>query len=47
MRLIAPYLPLPHGIPWIDDRRIISGVILVARNALRWRDAPPDYLTEI
>jgi transposase len=27
----------------IDDRRIISGIILVIRNGLRWRDAPAGY----
>ena len=27
----------------MDDRRVISGIIFVIRNGLRWRDAPPDY----
>jgi putative transposase len=43
MRRIAPYFPLSHGIPRVDDRKIISGIIFVIRNGLRWRDAPKDY----
>ncbi len=43
MRRIAPHFPLSHGIPRVDDRKIISGIIYVIRNGLRWRDAPKDY----
>ena len=43
MRRIEPYFPLSHGIPRVVDRRIISGIIFVTRNGLRWRDAPADY----
>lgn len=43
MRRIEPYFPLSHGIPRVDDRRVISGIIFVIRNGLRWRDAPKDY----
>ena len=43
MRKIEPYFPLSHGIPRVDDRRIISGIIFVIRNGLRWRDAPTEY----
>lgn len=43
MRRIEPYFPLSHGIPRVDDRRIVSGIIFVIRNGLRWRDAPPAY----
>jgi len=38
MRWIKPYFPLSHGVPRVDDRRIISGIIFVIRNGLRWRD---------
>ena len=31
------------GCPRVDDRRIISGIIFVIRNGLRWRDAPATY----
>ena len=27
MRRIEPYFPLSHGVPRVDDRRIISGII--------------------
>ena len=43
MRRIEPYFPLPHGIARVDDRRVISGIIFVIKNGLRWRDAPLDY----
>jgi len=43
MRRIEPYSPPSHGLPRVDDRRIISGIIFVIRNGLRWRDAPADY----
>jgi transposase len=43
MRRISPYFPLSHGVPRVDDRRVISGIIFVIRNGLRWRDAPRDY----
>ena len=43
MRRIEPCFPLSHGVPRVDDRRVISGIIFVIRNGLRWRDAPPDY----
>jgi len=43
MRRIEPYFPRSHGIPRVDDRRVISGIIFVIRNGLRWRDAPADY----
>lgn len=43
MRRIEPYFPLSHGIPRVDDRRIVSGIIFVIRNGLRWRDAPKEY----
>ena len=43
MRRIEPYFPLSHGIPRVDDKRVLSGIIFVIRNGLRWRDAPRDY----
>ena len=43
MRRIEPYFPLSHGIARVDDRRVISGIICVIRNGLRWRDAPREY----
>ena len=43
MRRIAPFFPLSHGIPRVDDRRVISGIVFVIKNRLRWRDAPAAY----
>ena len=43
MRRIEPYFPLSHGVPRVDDRLIVSGIIFVLRNGLRWRDAPREY----
>jgi putative transposase len=40
---IRPYFPRSHGRPRVDDRRVISGIIHVIRNGLRWRDAPDVY----
>ena len=37
------YFPLSHGVPWVDDRKVVSGIIHVIRNGLRWRDAPEVY----
>jgi putative transposase len=43
MRRIEPYFPLSHGMPRVDDRRVLSGILFVIRNGLRWRDAPSGY----
>jgi len=43
MRRIEPYFPRSHGVPRVDDRRVVSGIIFVIRNGLRWRDVPKEY----
>jgi len=43
LRRIEPYFPLSHGVPRVDDHRVISGIIFVLKNGLRWRDAPAAY----
>jgi transposase len=40
MSKIAPFFPRSHGVPRVDDRRVISGIIYVLKHGLRWRDAP-------
>jgi transposase len=41
---LRPLLPnKPRGMPRVDDRRVISGIIHVIRNGLMWRDAPSVY----
>ena len=43
MARLEPYFPKSHGKPRVDDRRVLSGIIFVNRNGLRWRDAPREY----
>lgn len=43
MRRIEPCFPLSHGVPRVDDRRVLSGILFVIRNGLRWRDTPAAY----
>ena len=35
--------PKSHGVPRVDDRRVLGGMIFVNRNGVRWRDAPVEY----
>ena len=43
MERLRPYFPKSHGKPRVDDRRVLSGIVFVNRNGLRWRDAPREY----
>ena len=43
MARLRPFFPKSHGKPRVDDRRVLSGIIFVNRNGLRWRDAPREY----
>jgi putative transposase len=43
MRRINPHFPQSHGIARVHDRRVVSGIVFVIRNGLRWRDAPRGY----
>jgi putative transposase len=43
MARISPFFPLSHGVPRVDDQRVLSGIIYVIRNGLMWRDAPVSY----
>jgi len=40
---IKPYFPKSRGKPRVDDRRVLSGIMFVLRNGLRWKDAPAAY----
>ncbi|KXV28611.1 transposase [Gluconobacter japonicus] len=40
---LRPFFPKSHGRLRVDDRRVLSGIIFVNRNGLRWRDAPQEY----
>lgn len=43
MARIAPHFPLPHGVPRVDDRRVVSGIVYVIKHGLQWKDAPKGY----
>jgi len=43
MARLDPFFPKSLGKPRVDDRRVLSGIILINRNSLRWRDAPAVY----
>ena len=40
---LRPYFPKSHGVPRVDDRRVLSGIIFINRNGVhyvsgRWPD---------
>jgi transposase len=43
MARLEPYFLKSHGKPRVDDRRVLSGIVFVNRNGLRWCDAPREY----
>ena len=43
LKRIKPYFPLSHGVPRVDDARVVSGIIYVIKNGLQWKDAPKEY----
>ena len=43
LKRIEPHFPLSHGVPRVDDLRVISGIIHVIKRGLQWRDAPAQY----
>ena len=43
MARLEPFFPKSHGRPRVDDRRVLSGIIFINRNGLRWCDAPREY----
>ena len=43
MERLRPFFPKSRGKPRVDDRRVLSGIIFINRNGLRWRDAPAAY----
>ncbi len=41
---IKPHLPTDtRGVPRVDDRRVISGIVHVIKSGGRWVDAPASY----
>ena len=43
MQRLRPFLPQSRGKPRVDDLRVLSGIIYINRNRLRWSDAPSAY----
>lgn len=43
MRRIQPFFPKARGRARSDDCKVLSGIIYVKRNGLRWQDAPAVY----
>jgi transposase len=45
---IEPLLPKLRkgkrgGRPWKDSRRVLEGILWIARSGARWKDLPPEY----
>ena len=40
---LRAHFPKARGKPRVDDRRVLSGILHVLRNGLRWQDAPSVY----
>ena len=40
---LEPFFPKSHGKARVDDRRVLSGIIVINWNGLRWHDAPAAY----
>jgi transposase len=40
---LRPLLPKARGKPRVDGRRVLSGILHVLRNGLRWQDASLVY----
>jgi len=38
MERLKPFFPKSHGKPRVDDRRVLSAIIFIDRNGLRWCD---------
>ncbi|QEU06553.1 transposase (plasmid) [Paracoccus yeei] len=43
MRRMQPFFPKMRGRPRSNDCKVLSGIIYVKRNRLRWQDAPAVY----
>lgn len=43
MARLQPFFPKSHGRRRVYDRRVLSGMIFVNRNGLRWCDPPNEY----
>jgi transposase len=37
MAQISPHFSLAHGVPRVDERRVVSAIVYVIRNGLQWK----------
>ncbi|RTL78621.1 MAG: transposase [Hyphomicrobiales bacterium] len=44
MARISHHFPLSHGVPRVDDRRVVSGIVYVSKHSLQWKNAPSRLL---
>jgi len=44
---IKPSFPVSHGVPRVDDRRVISGILDVIRYGFQWKDALKAYVRKV
>ena len=35
---LRPFFPKSRGVPRVDDRRVLSGIIYIQRNGLMWSE---------
>lgn len=42
MKRLRQFFPRSHSKPCVDNRRVLSDVIFVNGNGMRWRAAPQD-----
>ena len=40
---LSRHFPKSRGVARVSDVRVLSGILHVTRNGLRWRDAPSEY----
>lgn len=43
MARLSPHFPLAHGVPRVDDRRVVSGIVYMIRNGLQRKDSSKAY----
>ena len=43
MARLRPFFPKSHGRPRVDDLRVLSSIIFINRNSLRWCYTPSEY----
>lgn len=36
LKRIKPFFPRFHGVPRVNDRRVVSGIIYVIKHGLQW-----------